>query len=305
MTLERLVSIVIPTYNRATMLDKALTTCLNQTYRNIEVIVVDDGSTDSTKEVVQSFARRDNRVRLVSQQNQKLPRALNAGHAAARGDYLTWTSDDNSYDPDAIEIMTSYLDGHPDVGSVYCDYRIVGPDGEALGMIRLPEPDCRDEDLIYGACFLYRRTAFEKVGGYDPEMFLAEDYEFWLRMRRACKVVHLRDCAPYAYGVQDTSLTETRRADITVQAARARAKHEIRRWKSRLVLSRGHFEAGYILRKDRNFGAAIRSLAIAVKLYPFALDYYRCLIGIGLDMLQSDKREQRAKASLAVADKSN
>src|SRR5438552_1877085 len=103
--MDLLVSIVLPTYNRAHFLAGAIRSCLAQTYRNLEVIVVNDGSSDDSSRIVHEFAREDRRVRYVYQQNQKLPAALNTGHRLARGSYLTWTSDDNRFDPDAVELM--------------------------------------------------------------------------------------------------------------------------------------------------------------------------------------------------------
>ena len=87
-----LVSIILPTYKRAQRLPAALESCLSQTHQNIELVVVDDGSPDNTGEVVQEFAKRDSRVRYVRQDNAKLPAALNTGHHAAKGQFLTCSS---------------------------------------------------------------------------------------------------------------------------------------------------------------------------------------------------------------------
>ena len=103
-----LVSIVLPTYKRAHVLPNAIRSVLNQTYANLELIIVDDNSPDDTPEVVKSF--RDARVKYVrNEPNLKLPRALNKGFSLARGTYLTWTSDDNLFADDAIEKMVARL----------------------------------------------------------------------------------------------------------------------------------------------------------------------------------------------------
>ena len=109
------VSIVLPTYNGASKyLRQAIESCLNQTYRDIELIVVDDCSTDSTPDVVRSF--NDPRIRYVrNETNQRLPRSLNIGFALTTGEYLTWTSDDNEFLPEAVDVMLDFLTRNKDI----------------------------------------------------------------------------------------------------------------------------------------------------------------------------------------------
>src|SRR5438128_2730451 len=114
--MQPLVSIVLPTYNRAALLGGAVESCLRQTWKHLELLIVDDGSTDSTGDVAGEWARRDSRVRYLKQENGKIPRALNTGFRAASGEFFTWTSDDNLFEPEAIEIMATYLIEHPEVG---------------------------------------------------------------------------------------------------------------------------------------------------------------------------------------------
>src|SRR5206468_12088636 len=151
--MTELVSIVLPTYNRAPMILRAISSCLEQTYRNIEVLVVDDGSTDETPEIVQRVAQHDPRVRYIRQENAKLPAALNTGFRAARGALLTWTSDDNAYEPNAIEVMVDYLHEHPETGLVYCDCQIVDSQGELMRIKRRQPPTAIGKTNVVGACF--------------------------------------------------------------------------------------------------------------------------------------------------------
>ncbi|WP_051233584.1 glycosyltransferase family 2 protein [Butyrivibrio sp. NC3005] len=220
------VSIVLPVYNGEGSIDDAIKSVVNQTYNNIELIIVNDCSTDNTKSIMENWARRDNRIRVVNNgTNQKLPRSLNNGFAMATGEYLTWTSDDNKYHPDAIETMVKYLDDNPQVDFVYTDFSIVNMDGSLREEMKKPEPD----EMVYinpvGACFLYKKELADRIGVYDPDMFLAEDYEYWIRAYLDGNMVHLKKNL-YDYGWHDKSLTATRRNEIRLQTYRAKAAHE-------------------------------------------------------------------------------
>ena len=115
------VSIILPVYNGARYLAQAIDSCLNQTYRNIELIIVDDCSTDETPAIVRSYT--DPRIRYVrNKTNRRLPQSLNIGFALATGEYLTWTSDDNEFLPHAIETMLKILMEDKAVDFVYSDY---------------------------------------------------------------------------------------------------------------------------------------------------------------------------------------
>jgi glycosyltransferase involved in cell wall biosynthesis len=221
-----LVSIVLPTYNGARYLREAIDSCLAQTYLKWELIVVDDCSNDATPEIIASYVASDRRIRSIRHQsNQKLPAALNTGHAAARGSYLTWTSDDNRFLPLAIEEMTSFLEEHPTVGVVYADCVLIDEGGQYLREYSA-QPASR---LAYmnplRACFLYRRSVYETLGGYDAELFLAEDYEYWLRASRQFQLAPYHKIL-YEYRWHGHSLTNSRnRSDVRASIERALRRH--------------------------------------------------------------------------------
>ncbi|MBV9469406.1 MAG: glycosyltransferase family 2 protein [Abitibacteriaceae bacterium] len=231
---QPLVSIVLPTYNRAERLPRALRHCLQQTYSHLEVIVVDDGSKDDTPQVVAQFQKEDARVRYVRQDNQGLPAALNTGFRESRGEYLTWTSDDNWYHAEAIAIMARALEQRPTVSFVYCDYKAVDGAGNLLRPVPLAEPEVLMRENCVGACFLYRRRVYEQIGDYDCNLFLAEDYDYWLRVRQHFQMVHIPDVCPYSYGWHEDSLTERRLAGVASMTLRARLKNAAN-WQEKLV----------------------------------------------------------------------
>lgn len=178
-----MVSIVLPTYNGSRYLARSLTSCLCQSYSEIEVIAVNDGSTDDTLSILLKFAEKDSRVRVINlTKNVGLPRALNIGFEHACGEFLTWTSDDNYYAENAIEEMVKFLKAHPEVDFVYADYIVVDEEDRVLEYWQVSEPESLIFQNIVGPCFLYRRRVYERLGGYDPNYALAEDYEYWLRV---------------------------------------------------------------------------------------------------------------------------
>lgn len=192
MSASPLISIVLPTHNGTRYLEAAVESCIGQTYLNWELILVDDASSDATPEIIARFNARDSRIRAIRhERNQRLPAALNSGFALARGEYLTWTSDDNLYRPRALQEMLSFLDANRDVGFVYADYTLIDEAGKAS--IRIKAGDAHELAVTnpVGACFLYRREVYERLGGYAEDMFLVEDYEYWIRVSCEFKIAPL------------------------------------------------------------------------------------------------------------------
>jgi glycosyltransferase involved in cell wall biosynthesis len=203
-----LVSIVLPVSNGARYLRHSIESCLCQSYDTLELIVIDDGSTDSTPAIIEEYLKRDRRVQAVSHACCRgLPQALNSGFAIATGQFLTWTSDDNYYRSHAIARMLEVLEGDPKAGLVYSDYSIVDSQGRFLEYCTVGEV----RELLFGnqvgACsFLYRREVQEALGKYDEEMFLTEDYDFWLRASARFRMIPLHEDL-YCYRVHENSLS--------------------------------------------------------------------------------------------------
>lgn len=249
-----LVSIVLPTYKRAQVLPFAIRSVLAQTYSNWELIVVDDNSPDDTAQVVAAFA--DPRIRYVrNDPNLKLPRALNRGFSQARGTYLTWTSDDNLFGEQAIERMVARLQqGGCDL--VYADYYLFAETDES-GCPREPQHD-RLPDTVrlengnhMGACFLYTRKLYETIGDYDPELFLVEDYDYFIRASQRFQFAHIAEPLYYFRRDEDTlylsRFAEVKGSDVLV------------RYKNGLLDEAGLVDAmvSIILRKPEGLKSAV------------------------------------------------
>jgi hypothetical protein len=145
--------------------------------------------------------------------NLRLPRSLNAGFARATGTFLTWTSDDNEFRPEALEAMWDALRRNPKAGLVYADMTIIDDDDRVVERWSAPGPGHIGSDNVVGACFLYRREVRDAVGDYDDRWRLVEDWDYWLRVENRFPLIVLnRDL--YLYRRHAGSLTATRAAEI-------------------------------------------------------------------------------------------
>lgn len=219
-----MISVVMPVYNGEKYLKQSIESIIRQSYKDWELIIVNDCSTDNSRDVMQSYADIDSRIRIVdNSSNLKLPMSLNTGFREARGKYLTWTSDDNLYKVNALKELAGYLENNPEIGLVYSDMDFVDA---SLNFIR---EQCLEPEMLLcadcvGASFMYRREVLDKVGEYDPDMFLVEDYEYWIRISEQFKIGHLNKNL-YTYRMHSGSLTGTRKNDINKQLYRLRKRH--------------------------------------------------------------------------------
>lgn len=219
------VSVVLPTFNGEKYIRQSIDSCLNQTHCNIELIIVDDGSTDETPEIIKSY--KDERIKyLRHEKNKGLPNALNTGFAKADGEYLTWTSDDNYYVKDAIEKMLCFLQSK-NCSFVYCNFYIFNDKNPySLNIVRLPDKLALENLNGVGACFLYSSKVKEAIGDYDPETFLAEDYDYWIRTSKKFHMEHFEEPL-YFFREHAKSLTKSRFYEVRIVDILVRLKNEV------------------------------------------------------------------------------
>jgi len=196
------VSVVIPTYNRAHLLGACLQSIARQTYRDFEIVVVDDGSTDNTAEVVAAFAPL---ARYFWQENQGIPGALNRGLREARGEYVSFLASDDALVSQTLEVEVQALEGNPGVGLVYGQAWQMNEKG-TLTSLRKPGfakgsyiRSGRDEirhllfaDHITCSTVMVRKRCFDDVGLFDPKYSpLGEDWDMWTRIARRYDVAYI------------------------------------------------------------------------------------------------------------------
>lgn len=277
---SQLVSIVLPTYNGSQYISEAIESCLLQTYPDWELIIVDDGSTDDTIRRVLSYTEVDARIALIRHsKNRTLPAALNTGFGHAKGEYLTWTSDDNIFEPDALEILVRYLDENRQVDFVYCDMKRIDEDGRVTDVWKAEDAASLVERNVIGGCFLFRREIYQVVGQFATDMFLIEDYDYWLRVNRRFNMTHLQGVSPYRYRRHSNSLTRRREWEVIINIARAQHRHLLPNRKGRYALAKAYWTATWGMRGDGDYKRACVYAFHCLFLQPGCFLHWRAAIG--------------------------
>jgi len=183
------VSVIIPTYNRVHLVGRAIRSVLNQTYQDFEIIVVDDGSTDNTEEVVESF--NDPRIRYIRhEKNRGGSAARNTGIRASRGEYVAFLDSDDEWLPEKLEKQLSVFEEDSTCGAVYTDFLYMLPDGNVkLCQNYHPEGWILKKLLssnVVGttSTVIVKRECFETVGLFDESLLSCQDWDMWIRIAK-------------------------------------------------------------------------------------------------------------------------
>jgi len=190
------VSIIIPTYNTEKYVLEAVHSCLAQTYRNFEIIIVDDGSTDKTLELLNyEFGKYQGvSITIISQKHSGVASALNRGIKLALGEYIHWLSADDALYPNALETMMKTIETHPRPSNCifYSNYDYIDKHSKKINQpfiepnyndISIPELQQKlwDHYIGNGTTSMIHQSIFKRIGLYDESVPACEDYEFWIR----------------------------------------------------------------------------------------------------------------------------
>lgn len=282
-----LVSVIIPTHNRAGLLPRAIRSVLAQTYANLECIIVDDASTDNTPQVVRQFA--DERlVYLRHETNRHVSAARNTGLAQAKGDFIAFLDDDDEWLPTKLEKQISLLQqALPSVGLIHCWMDYYNSKGE---LVKAHHPTSRGNVFarllaahsIGGTpTFLIRREVLETVGGFDESLPVGNDHDF------ACRISHHYevDVVPEALVRVYLDHNHQRLSDTNPKVLKNRIhalltkldkfKAEYEQYPAAKATTYVFLAEYYDRLKDWN--NSVRFYGLAFITYPFLLDIYRSL----------------------------
>lgn len=192
-------SVVMSAYNDRDRVEQAVVSILGQTFRDLELIVVNDGSSDGSAELLDGLAASDARMRVIHQDNTGLTRALIRACAEARGEFIARQDADDWSDPERIADQLALIESDERIGFVSCSTRYVGPGGEPLMTVsRSQDPRIATTGLLHDrqgppahGSVMFRRSLYLQVGGYRDPFHFSQDSDLWLRMASHAWVAYL------------------------------------------------------------------------------------------------------------------
>jgi len=228
---DPLVTVYIVNHNYERFVSQAIESVLTQTLRSIEIIIIDDGSTDGSRDIIEKY-RDTERVIIITQQNRGLNVTNNIALRAARGRYIMRLDADDYLDPRALAILSNELDRHPETGLVFPDYYLVDASGNVQEIVRrhdFSEVTLMDQPA-HGACTMIRREFLEEIGGYDEAFRCQDGYDLWLRFIERFNVKNV-NLPLFYYRQHATNLTRSEgtildtRTEIIKKQALRRGRH--------------------------------------------------------------------------------
>jgi glycosyltransferase involved in cell wall biosynthesis len=279
-----LISVIVPAYNVAECISATIESVLRQTYSPFELIVVDDGSTDSTGAIVAGFA---DGVRCVRQSNRGLSAARNAGIRAANGELIAFVDADDLWMPEKLDYQAQMLTRCPHVGWVYSDALVV--DNTAMTVLdrvgrtsRLPSGDILRplflHNFVASPTPMVRRSAFEQIGGFDesPRIRIAEDWDMWLRLASAFPVTcvqrplaKIRSHAGSMTGTMDLDVALTSKVAVVEKAVCLRPASLLPLMAR--AIAEVHMDVGEWRFRRREYDNARAMFATAIRVRPISL----------------------------------
>ena len=294
------VSIIIPVFNGERFLAQALESALNQTYRDFEIIVVDDGSTDNSKIIVQEFIQKyGDKIRYCYQENQGHAISRNKGIKNARGSYIAFLDADDIWQHDKLKKQISFLESHKDFGLIHC------------ARVRIDANDCELPTFpinpkILSGCIFYplllrraqictstvvcRKSCLEHVGTFDenfPDRIGGEDRELWLRIAKNYKVAYIEEPL-VKYRCLEQSLSHSRKKELLIKGRYHVIDKSLKDEKNiikkmflkRKAYSSVHRELIYSADANNDVAEAQRECLKAIMRFPFTVRLYFKLVAL-------------------------
>lgn len=222
------VSVVMSVFNGQQFLAEAVESILKQSFRDFEFVIIDDGSTDETPKILNEYAGRDTRIRLVRQQNKGRAESLNIGIGLAKGKYIARMDADDISLPNRFQEQVEFLEQHPDVGLLGGTYQRIDRRGKILETVRGPLEDQEIKTRILEMnpmchpAVMMRGDVALAAGGYRKALLDADDYDLWLRMSERTQLANLDGCIlQYRFHSEQATIANSGHQSLCVLAARA------------------------------------------------------------------------------------
>jgi glycosyltransferase involved in cell wall biosynthesis len=305
-----LVSAIVPLYNSERFLAQSLNSALTQTWRNLEIVIVDDGSTDGSAAIADSYARSyPDMIRVIHQRNEGVCHARNTAMAAAHGDCFALLDADDIWLPHHLEVCVAELQRRPEAALVHADVERIDTDGNSLG--RSP----RMWDRIHGDTFrvlylrrehvccsttVFRREAIDSIGHFDVQFnrLGCEDRDLWLRMTGVAPFVYIDDVhTRYRMHGDNMSANFSKMMQARIRLVDKHTATVRGRPLRRRALAAAHCNLGDELVDAAQRGAALRAYAHAFGLWPVQQKALRGMLRC-LVKRQLPRRQKGAQAQL-------
>ncbi len=200
------ISIILCTYNRAKYLNNCIDSVLNQTFKDWELLVVDDGSQDNTFEIVNSYIQKCDKIRYLKHTNRKLWYSKNAGIQASFGNYITFLDSDDAYKPNHLESRLEYMKAHLEVDLIEGGFETEEEVWVADYFKRGQKINLRE--CVLGPTFFGKRHVFFQLKGFNNISY-GEDTDFWYRSEKKFRTQKLAEPQTYLYTRAETSITKS------------------------------------------------------------------------------------------------
>ena len=213
--MNSLISIVVPLYNKACFVGRTIRSILSQTYQNYEVIIVNDGSTDNSENVVKKHI--DSRFTIINQKNEGVSAARNKGITLSRSEHIAFIDADDSWEPDFLETIGFLIDKYPNAGLFCTGYRKIGPGDRVKNVIRMSESDklidaqvafeyASKSYLLSSSSTCTKKSKLEEIGMFSKSLRYGEDLEVWYRLAlRYPTAVSEKICANYFFATANNT----------------------------------------------------------------------------------------------------
>ncbi len=286
------VSVIIPTYNCVRFLSESIQSALSQTYQDFEIIIIDDGSKDNTREIVEGFIQRNpGKIRYIYQENGGLAVARNTGIKNSNGKYIALLDSDDTWLPNRLSAQIPIMESDSKIGLVHANITRINEEGQP---VRTPS---RDREFLLGDIFeyiflrktdiacptvLFRRECCDKVGLFDEYLTRlgCEDRELWLRITQHYKVGYVDEVLAH-YRILNNSMSKNLEKMITARCYVVDKISKGNRIASRLriqALARVYRDAGDVLLSGHDFDDARRKYMKSLGYAPFSRWTYINLI---------------------------
>jgi glycosyltransferase involved in cell wall biosynthesis len=280
------VSVIIPTYNQANFIDKAIESVLSQTYQDFEIIVINDGSTDNTEEIIRGF--KDKRVKYVKKyKNKGISVARNIGIKVARGKYIALLDSDDEWLPEKLDKQIKILqDESPELGVVYSNLCYIDENGKNMNRKLRNSKKAEGyiyEDLLEKYCvgspssFLIKKECFNRVGLFDDLLSGQEDWDMWIRIAKYYRFALIK-IPLVKYRLHSNQISKNLEIKI-ITGKRILVKYANELKKRPCAHGKHYFYIGNRFCHMGKTKEGQRYLLKAISLYPFCIRYYICMAG--------------------------